>query len=202
MKELFSEIPKPIADRMRTLEERDAKDRNDDTPQLKRLRQIPPETGAVLATLAATAPEGPMLEIGASGGYSALWLSLASRLRKDPFVTFELLPEKAELARETFTKAGVEEHVELVHGDARGHLAAYEGVAFCFLDAEKEMYEEFFDLVVPKLVEGGLLVADNVLSHEKDLDEFVKKAQEDEAVDAMLLHVGKGLLICSKKKSK
>ena len=45
-------------------------------------------------------------------------------------------------------------------------------------------------------------MADNVLSHEKDLEKFVKKAQKDKAVDAIVLHVGKGLLVCCKKKSK
>jgi len=199
MKELFTDIPKPVAERMKALEERDTKDRGDKTPKLKRLRQIPPESGAVLATLAATAPEGPMLEIGTSGGYSALWLSLANRLRGEKFVTFELLPEKAELARETFSKAEVGEYVELVHGDARGHISDFENIAFCFLDAEKEMYEEFFELVVPKLVEGGLLVADNAKSHEKELAKFFNKAEQDESVDTLMLNVGKGLLICSKK---
>ncbi len=199
MKDILLDIPKPIADRMKTLEERDTKDRTDDTAHLKRLRQIPPETGIMLSLLAASAPEGPMIEIGTSGGYSALWLSLASRKRGGQLITFELLPEKAELARETFSKAEVEEFVELVHGDARGHLSGLESVAFCFLDAEKEMYEEFFDLVVPKLQPGGLFIADNAVSHKEELKGFFKKAFADESVDTLLLNVGKGLLICNKK---
>jgi predicted O-methyltransferase YrrM len=199
MKELFTEMPKALADRMKVLEARDAKDRGDKTPALKRLRQIPPESGAVLATLAASAPEGTMLEIGTSGGYSALWLTLASRLRSEQFITYELLPEKAELARETFAKAEVEEYVDLVHGDARGHISDHESIAFCFLDSEKEMYEEFFELVVPKLMPGGLLVADNLISHKKELSKFLKLAHKDKTVDALILHVGKGLLLVSKK---
>ena len=51
---MFQKIPKPILDRMKELEEIDTRDRQDGTPHLKRMRQIPPETGKVLAFLAVT----------------------------------------------------------------------------------------------------------------------------------------------------
>lgn len=199
MLELFSNMPKAILDRMQILEDRDSKERADGTDQVKRLRQIPPIAGAQLALLALGAPEGAMLEIGASGGYSALWLSLAMAQRGDKLVTFELLPEKVEIARETFAKAQVADHVDLVHGDARGHLAAYDEIAFCFLDAEKEMYVEFYEMVAPKLVPAGLLVADNLLSHAEELADFVQKARDDSSVDMAVLPVGKGLLVAVKR---
>jgi predicted O-methyltransferase YrrM len=198
MKTMFRDIPKPMLDRMKALEARDARDRKDDTAKLKRLRQIPPETGMLISVLAAGAPEGQVLEIGTSAGYSAMWLSLASKVRKDKLVTFELLPDKADLARETISKSDIGDFVELVHGDARGHLSDFEDIAFCFLDSEKEMYDEFYDLIVPKLIAGGLLVVDNAISHEDDLKAFLKKARKDKAIDALVLNVGKGLLLCSK----
>ncbi len=201
MKTLFTEITKPMQDRMHVLEERDARDRKDGTPNLKRLRQVPPQTGMFLAILAASAPRGQLLEIGTSGGYSALWLSLAAKQRGDKLVTFELLPEKAELARETFDKAQVWDQVDLVHGDARGHLKTYEEIALCFLDPEKEMYAEFYKEVVPHLLPGGILVADNVISHKEDLADFVEKALADKSVDAAVLPVGLGLLVCVKREA-
>ncbi len=57
---------------MRELEIIDSMDRNDGTPRLKRLRQNPPETGRLLALIAASAPQGEYIEIGTSGGYSTL----------------------------------------------------------------------------------------------------------------------------------
>ena len=45
------------------------------------------------------------------------------------------------------------------------HLARYAQIAFCFLDAEKEIYGACYDLVIPRLVKGGLLVADNAINH-------------------------------------
>jgi predicted O-methyltransferase YrrM len=186
---------------MNYLEERDARDRNDGTPQLKRLRQVPAETGMLLAILAAGAPRGPVLEIGTSGGYSALWLSLACKQRGDKLTTFELLPDKAELARETFAKAQVEDWVELVNGDARSRLKERDEIAFCFLDIEKEMYAEIYERVVPRLLPSGILVADNVISHKDELTSFVENARKDESVDAVVLPVGKGLLVCTKQGS-
>lgn len=195
---MFHTIPKPIQDRMKALEKADAKDRKDGTPNLQRLRQVPPETGKFLALTAANAPEGHWLEIGTSAGYSALWISLACQLRETKLVTFELLPEKVELARETFKKAKVDALVELVHGDARGHISDYDEIAFCFLDAEKEMYGEFYERIVPRLVSGGVLVADNFSTHEETLQPVVEQAEADESVDSLVVPVGKGLLLCRK----
>lgn len=195
---MFHTIPKPVQDRMRALEKADEKDRDDGTPNLQRLRQIPPETGKFLALTAANVPDGTWLEIGTSGGYSALWISLACQLRETKLVTFELLPEKVEIARETFKKAKVDALVELVHGDARGHLPDYDEIAFCFLDSEKEMYAEFYELIVPRLVRGGLLVADNVISHQDALQPLVEQSEADESVDSLVLPIGKGLLLCRK----
>lgn len=199
MKTFLTDLPKPLLDRMNYLEERDARDRKDGTPQLKRLRQIPAETGMLLAILASSAPRGAVLEIGASGGYSALWLSLACKQRGDRLVTYELLPDKADLARETFAKAQVEDRVDLVNGDARSHLKEWDEVAFCFLDAEKEMYLEVYKEIVPRLLPNGMLVADNVTSHKDELTEFVNHARNDQSVDAIVLPVGKGLLVCIKR---
>ena len=201
MKTLFTDIPKPVLDRMNYLEARDARDRKDGRPQLKRLRQIPAETGMLLAILASSAPRGPMLEIGTSGGYSALWLSLACKPRGDKLITYELLHDKAELAGETFAKAQVEDWVELVNGDARSHLKERDEVAFCFLDVEKEMYIEIYKEIVPRLLPGGMLVADNVISHKEDLAKFIELARKDKSVDAAVLPVGKGLLVCTKRES-
>jgi caffeoyl-CoA O-methyltransferase len=195
---MFHNIPQTILDRMAELESADANDRLDGTPRLQRLRQIPPETGRFLALMAASAPEGTMLEIGTSAGYSALWISLALQERSVKLYTFEVLPAKVELARETFRKAQVEDHVELIHADARQHLHEYGHIAFCFLDAEKEIYADCYDLVVPNLTPGGLLLVDNVISHQADLQPFIDRAYADPRVDAVVISIGKGLLLCRK----
>jgi predicted O-methyltransferase YrrM len=195
---VFHSIRQSILARMQYLEQIDTKDREDGTPRFQRLRQIPPETGKFLALLAASAPEGTYLEIGTGAGYSTLWLALACEMLGRSITTFELLPEKAILARETFQVAQVEGVIELVEGDARHYLSQYDNIAFCFLDAEKEVYGECYEAVIPRLVKGGLLIADNAISHRELLKPVLDRALTDERVDALIVPIGKGVLVCRK----
>jgi caffeoyl-CoA O-methyltransferase len=195
---MLNNIPESIQHRMRILEAIDARDREDGTPRLQRMRQIPPETGKFLAILAASAPEGRFIEIGTSAGYSTLWLSLACRERNTIITTFELLPEKVRLAQETFRLAGVKDVVELTAGDALDHLADIQDIAFCFLDAEKEIYGACYEALIPKMVPGGLLVADNAINHRATLQPMIERSLADERVDALVVPIGKGELLCRK----
>jgi caffeoyl-CoA O-methyltransferase len=196
---MFHSIPQPIIDRMRHLEKIDAQDRQDGTPRLQRLRQVPPQTGRFLALLAASSPLGTWIEIGSSAGYSTLWLALACRETGRTLTTFEVLEQKAALARETVRLAQVADVVTLVAGDAREHLASIADIAFCFLDADKEVYADCYDLVVPRLVPGGLLVADNALSHREMLQPLIDRALADERLDALVVPIGTGELVCRKE---
>ncbi len=188
-----------MRERMEELEELDALDREDGPTQLERLRQIPAKTGKFLAILAASAPTGRWIEVGTSAGYSALWLSLAARERGATLTTFEVLEAKVALARDTFSRSKVDDVVTLVHGDTREHLGSTGDISFCFLDAEKDVYQDCYDLVIPNMVRGGLLVADNVISHQEDLQPFVDHASADVRVDAVTVPIGKGELVCRRR---
>lgn len=196
---MFHEIPEAMLTRMRVLEQIDAKDRADGTPRLKRLRQIPAEVGRFIAILAASAPEGRCIEIGTSAGYSTLWLALACRAVGRKITTFEILDEKAELARRTFDEAGVWDVVEFVHGDALDCLPRMKEIAFCFLDAEKEIYGRCYEALVPAMVSGGLFVADNAINHQATLQPMLDRALGDERVDALIVPIGNGELVCRVK---
>lgn len=195
---MFHNIRPSIAERMRFLEERDRQDRSDGTPRMQRLRQIPPEAGKFIALLAVTSPEDAYLEIGTSAGYSTLWLTLAAETVGRRVTTFEVLPEKVQMARETFRLAGVESTVELVPDDARRHISKFDRIAFCFLDAEKEVYGEIYELAIPRMVRGGILVADNAINHRETLQPMLERALNDERVDALIVPIGKGELVCRK----
>jgi len=196
---MFNDIPRPILDRMRVLEQIDARDRTDGTDRMQRLRQITPEVGKFIALLAAASPPGRCLEIGTSAGYSTLWLALACRATQRRVTTFEILDEKAVLARETFRAAGVTDIVEFVQGDALASLAKYEDIAFCFVDTEKEIYERCYEAVIPNMVPGGIFIADNAISHKEALGPMLDRTLADKRVDALIVPFGTGEVVCRKK---
>lgn len=195
---MFHDIPEAVRERMRYLEELDARHRRGEIDHFDRLRQVPPQTGRFLALLASGTPEGAWIEIGSSGGYSGMWIALAARERGARLMTFEISEKKIAIARETFEAAGLDDVVELVHGDARDHLDGQKGVAFCFLDAEKDCYPDCYDAVVPNMVEGGVLAADNVISHEDVLGPWSERVLSDPRVDAVIVPVGLGVLVARK----
>jgi caffeoyl-CoA O-methyltransferase len=192
---MFHPIPATVLERMQCLETIDARDRLDGTPTARRLRQVAPVTGRLLAILAASAPPGRWVEIGTSAGYSALWLSLAARQVGASVITFDVDPAKVDLARENLRLAGVDDVIEVAEADARQALEGLDRIAFCFLDAEKDIYTTCHALALPRMVAGAWLVADNVTSHQEELTEFLQLAMNDPRTDAMIVPVGKGVLV-------
>jgi len=195
---MLHHIPEIVKKRMAYLEKIDAEDRINETPRLQRLRQIPPETGKFLSILAASAPKGEFIEIGTSAGYSTMWIALACVERGNKIKTFEILKEKIKLAKETFRQSKMEKYVDLIEGDARDYLKELKNISFCFLDAEKEVYDDCYDIIVPNMVKGGLLVADNAINFYDVLKPMIDKALSDERVDALIVPIGKGELVCRK----
>jgi predicted O-methyltransferase YrrM len=196
---VFHDIPEAMLARMTQLEAMDARDRRDGTRRLERLRQVPREVGKFVAILAAGTPPGDWLEIGTSAGYSTLWLALACRETGRRVTTYEVLDAKAALARETFALAGVADVVELVHADVREHLGNIGPISFCFLDSEKEDYGDLYEAVVPLLVPGGLLVADNAIGFEDVMQPMLDHALTDERVDGVIVPFLTGQLVCRRR---
>jgi predicted O-methyltransferase YrrM len=198
-------VPERVRAAMAPLEARDAEDRTDGTPQSRRLRAITPEVGEFLLTLALAHGSRTIVEVGTSGGYSTLWLAVAAERNDGRVITYEVDPAKVELARETFAAAGVEDWVELRAEDGVAGLAGLAeiaaqaaggtGVDFVFLDAEKDLYALMLEPAIGALRPGGLLVADNLISHEADLAEFRELALADPRLSGLVVPIGRGELV-------
>jgi caffeoyl-CoA O-methyltransferase len=197
---MFHDIPFKIIERMNYLENRDKNEMSGqiNVKHFNKLRQIPPETGQFISLIATNSPKGQWLEIGTSGGYSTLWLSLACKQLNTKITTFELDPEKIILAKESFSLAQVEEYIDLVPGDVFDYLPNYTDISLCFLDTEKELYVDCYETVIPNMVSGGILLADNVISHQSDLQPMIDQALKDKRVDALIVPIGQGILLCRK----
>jgi predicted O-methyltransferase YrrM len=188
---VFHDISANTQQVMRALEEQVALDQ-------RSLRSVDTDVARVLSLLAMSAPSGAFLELGSSGGYSSLWLSLAARAKGITLITVDLDEKKVALARENIAKAGADGSVQVQHGDAFDFANQSGPLAFCFSDIEPpENNAKIYELIVPRLVPGGWLVIDNMTSPRIQTD-ILNRARNDTRVDCVLLPFPKGDLICRK----
>jgi predicted O-methyltransferase YrrM len=153
-----------------------------------------------------------VLEIGTFTGYATI--CLAQGLAKDGRVhTIEANPELEYLIRKYLKKAGLEDQVELYIGDAMQVITTLPGTFdLVFIDAGKQYYQAYYDLIIDRVEAGGLIIADNVLwsgkvatglretdADTKQLHAFNVALQEDERVDNLLLPIRDGLLVARKR---
>jgi caffeoyl-CoA O-methyltransferase len=176
------------------LEEQDKAEREAGLPPERRSRQITPSTGRFLFVLAASQAGIEVLEVGGGRGYSSLWLAAGARVLGGRLVSLEHDAEKCTAWRQNIADAGLEEWAELVEGDAFETLRATSDVFdLVFLDAEKDDYELLFALIRPLLDIGGLLVADNVLSHAETLAAYSAARQADRTLSSVTVPLDRGL---------
>jgi len=105
-----------------------------------------------------------ILEVGTFTGYSAL--SMAFAMPKDSHLyTIEVNPEQEDIIRKYIEKSGLSEQITLMIGEAKNEIPNFENEFFelIFLDADKINYPLYYELLLPKLKKGGLLIADNAL---------------------------------------
>lgn len=176
------------------LEEEDRAERDAGAPADQRSRQIAPTTGRFLFALAASQAGIEVLEIGGSRGYSSIWLAAGARVLGGHVVSLEHDSAKCEAWRANVGAAGLDEWAELIEGDAYETLSATEDTFdLVFLDAAKDDYEDLFLLARGLLEPGGLVVADNVLSHAETLAAYSAARQADPALSSVTVPLDRGL---------
>lgn len=186
-------LKKEIIDLLKELEAKDAEERVRGLPSSERMRNITPDVGLFLNILVKSTKAINVLEIGTSNGYSSIWLGLATQENKGQLITLEVDPLKVKMAKENLEKAGLANTVKLIEGDAKQTLSILEKkFDFVFLDAEKEDYLEYFHLIFPKLKVGGVIVADNVISHAEDLKEYINFVRANPNTQSVLVPIGRG----------
>jgi len=122
-----------------------------------------PEVGQLLNLLVNLKKPKKVLEIGTGIGYSTIWMARALD-ECGKITTIELLPKRYEIALSNLKKAGLEDRVKLINGDAREIISEIKDTYdIIFLDAAKGQYQEFFNISQTLLSPNGLLICDNVL---------------------------------------
>jgi caffeoyl-CoA O-methyltransferase len=165
--------------------------------------------GRILAMISKMIRPKNILEIGTYTGYSAICLTegLASGGK---LITLDVNEELESKVRGYFREAGLEKVIDYRIGNALKLIPTLSmSFDLVFIDADKENYSNYFDLVIDKVASGGYLLADNVLWSGKVLDSkpdkdtrailaFNKKVQEDNRVENILLPLRDGILMMRK----
>jgi predicted O-methyltransferase YrrM len=176
------------------LEREDAAERAQGLPQSERSRAVSPTTGRFLFSLVAPQTDCEVLELGGSRGYSTIWLAAGVRYLGGRVLSVESDPRKIEAWHRNVEEAGLEEWAALVEGDALVRLPEIDDVFdVVFIDAEKDDYEQLFQLARAKVEPGGLFVADNVLSHPDPLALYSAARQADATLESVTVPLDRGL---------
>ncbi|HIX15634.1 MAG TPA: O-methyltransferase [Candidatus Hungatella pullicola] len=121
------------------------------------------ETAALLQTLVAAKRPQAILEVGTAVGYSALLMAQVMP-RECSITTIEKYEKRIPQARENFRRAGEEERIHLLEGDAQEILKTLSGpFDLIFMDAAKGQYLGWLPRILQLLSPGGMLISDNVL---------------------------------------
>ncbi len=168
--------------------------------------------GRVLSMLSKMIKPTNILEIGTYTGYSAL--CLAEGINSDgKLITIDINSELEDLVRKYFEKSSYKNNIEYILGDAKDVLPSIKSnIDIVFIDADKENYALYYDLIFDKVNSGGYIIADNVLwsgkvveeknKYDKDTQailDFNLKVQNDPRVENVLFPIRDGLLIARKK---
>jgi caffeoyl-CoA O-methyltransferase len=137
--------------------------------------------GRFLEFLVYAAGARHILEIGTYSGYSAI--SMAAGLPEGGRIqTCEIDETHAEVARRYIAEAGLTDRIAVHVGPALETIARVEGqFDFVFIDADKENYVNYYEAVLPRLAERGLIAADNTLWSGRVVDE----SDDSEATQAI-----------------
>ena len=164
-----------------------------ETERPKRMLNITPDTGRLLWIMICAARATRILEVGTSNAYSTIWLADAARETGGRVITLEVDSAKVALGRANLTRAGLADRVEIRQGRAADTLRALSGpFDFVFLDANRPEYLAYLELVLPRLVSGGLLVADNVVSHAGELQDYLARVKSDPRLFSVTVPIGNG----------
>jgi caffeoyl-CoA O-methyltransferase len=172
---------------------------------------IGPHEGALLALLVRLTGARQVLEIGTFTGYSALCMAEALP-GNGRLITCEIKPRHAEIAQSFFKRSRHGRKIKLRLGPALEtltNLPASANFDFVFLDADKENYVNYYEMVLPRLRSGGLIVADNVLwsgrvlaprkKTDRAVVRFNKHVRRDPRVECVMLPVRDGVSLIRKR---
>ncbi len=175
-----------------------------------RMLAITKETGELLNMILRLKNAKNMLEVGMSTGYSTIWCAEAISVQSGKIITIEQNPSKIKRAKENFQKAGVTDTITIKKRLAMQILTEFNVQQrynnffdFVLIDADKENVIKYFDLILPMVPVGGVIVTDNMLYPEKfreDMKKFSDYLKKNPKLRTITSSIGNGEEITIKLK--
>lgn len=173
-----------------------------DIPPDRRMLAITRDTGELIRVLLLAGNAKNVLEIGTSVGYSTLWCADALARNSGTITTIESNPEKIARAEKNFRDAGVLDIIKIINGTALDVLeqlgrekSSRNFFDFVLIDADKENVIKYFDLVVPMVRKGGIIMTDNMTYPEKyhtHMKRFARYIRKNPEIISITCTIGNG----------
>ena len=159
----------------------------DEMTQGKWYLNVTTREGRVLRQLAEAMGAKRIVEIGTSSGYSTIWLALAARANGGKVFTHEIDPDKVKIARANFKKAGLDDVITIIEGDAHETVNQHkEPIDVVFLDAEKKGYLDYLEQLLPRVRPGGLILGHDMHRPMPD-PRFIEAVTKNPALDTSFI---------------
>lgn len=156
-----------------------------------------PDSAALLNLVIRVSGARHVVEVGTSIGYTAVWMGEAARANGGRVLGMEAVPSKHEQAKRHVEQAGLGDVVEVRLGDAKAIVREVPGpIDVAFVDAWKDDYIEYFDVLLPKLRVGGCIIADNITfppMFEETMKRYVAHVRAKPNVRSHTIPIGSGL---------
>ena len=172
------------------------------TNQRQGMGNILPEDGRMMRMLTECLNAKNVVELGTSNGYSALWFCLALRSTGGKLITHDISPERIALARENFKRAGVEDLLTIVEGDAHKTIKRLKGpIDVLLLDAEKEGFVDYLNTLLPLVRPGGLIIAHDSSGEAHKMHDYFKAIAAHPDLESVMIDPSRwGMCITRKMK--
>jgi len=154
---------------------------------------VPRQHGQFLRMLVGMTGRKRALEVGTSNGYSAIWIGLGLEKTGGKLQTVEIVPETSAMAKANLEKAKLQDTVTCIVGDALEVIPKLEGTLdFVFIDALKEDYWRYYELVKPKLEAGAVIAAHNAISSREAMSKYFELLDADPNLQTTIVQIEPG----------
>ena len=162
---------------------------------------VPVDDGRLLRLLVESTGAKRVVEIGTSNGYSGIWICLALKKTGGQLITHDIDQRRIALARANFKRAGVEDLITIVEGDAHETVKQQKDpIDVLFIDADKPGYPDYLEKLLPRVRPGGLVFAHNMRRPQPD-PRYIKAITTDANLDtSFVLMEGAGVGVTLKKR--